>query len=86
MALLLLRRGAPTRLLDIRGRTPLHSAARTGIEAALLAELAKSTRCALCGAGGSLKQCTRCKAASYCGAACQREHWPVHRRTCRQQE
>lgn len=27
--------------------------------------------------------CARCKSARYCGAACQREHWAIHKGTCR---
>jgi hypothetical protein len=87
VALLLVRRGAPTLVHDARGRTPLEAAAHGGstLKDALLAEAAKSTRCAACCAGGSLKQCSRCKATAYCGAACQQAHWAVHRRTCREE-
>ncbi len=28
-------------------------------------------------------KCSRCKQASYCGAAHQKEHWPVHKSTCK---
>ena len=41
-------------------------------------------RCARCGADGKLVRCGRCRAAFYCGRACQRAHWePSHRHTCR---
>ena len=28
-------------------------------------------------------RCSRCKQAYYCGALCQKKHWPVHRLQCR---
>ena len=64
-ALLLVQRGAPNLIRDARGRTPLEIAAATGsgsgsLKAELLAEAARGTRCAACGAGGKLKQCSRC--------------------------
>ena len=31
----------------------------------------------------ALSTCSRCKVATYCGKACQTEHWPVHKQTCR---
>jgi len=34
----------------------------------------------------ALCTCSRCKVATYCGKACQVEHWPVHKRTCRAPE
>ena len=87
VALLLVQRGAPTLVRDARGRTPLEAAAHGGgtLKAALLEVAAKGTRCAACGAGGSLKQCSRCKATAYCGAGCQQAHWAAHRRTCREE-
>ncbi|GLC34360.1 hypothetical protein PLESTB_000737700 [Pleodorina starrii] len=30
----------------------------------------------------SLKKCGRCKAVRYCGAACQQQHWPEHKKIC----
>ena len=79
-----MQRGAPTLVGDMMGVTPLDAAAVGGIRAALVAEAAKSKRCAVCGAGGKLKKCSRCQAVQYCG--CQRAHWPDHKRTCRQRE
>ena len=41
--------------------------------------------CANCGVSGKgikLNSCSRCKAAKYCGKACQTEHWKVHKKTC----
>ena len=29
-----------------------------------------------------LRQCSRCKSASYCSITCQRNHWPLHRVFC----
>lgn len=86
VALLLVQSGTATLARDNRGQTPLDHAAAGGFEAALLAEAAKTKRCAVCGAGGNLKKCSRCKAVSYCGADCQRAHWAVHKRSCRQRE
>jgi tetratricopeptide (TPR) repeat protein len=44
--------------------------------------------CAECGsvAGGgvSLKACTSCKLVKYCNAKCQRNHWPKHKKECKQ--
>jgi len=43
---------------------------------------------ALCGvfkrAGdkGELKQCGKCHRARYCSAACQRQHWKIHKKVC----
>ena len=42
--------------------------------------------CANCdytgGPGAKLLSCSRCKAVKYCGVACQREQWPVHKSAC----
>jgi TPR repeat protein len=41
--------------------------------------------CASCGVSGKgvkLNSCSRCKAAKYCGRACQTEHWKVHKKIC----
>lgn len=45
--------------------------------------------CAKCGAtsgsgkDGALLQCSRCRRAWYCGAACQRGHWKDHKAYCK---
>jgi len=43
-----------------------------------------AVRCQFClmRASEELKRCAACKHVRYCGAACQREHWPVHREEC----
>ena len=42
--------------------------------------------CANCdnvgGPSVKLSACSRCKAVKYCGVACQREQWPVHKSAC----
>ena len=42
--------------------------------------------CAECGVGGgaSLKACKACMIVKYCNAACQRNHWPKHKKICKQ--
>ena len=37
--------------------------------------------CAVCGASAP-NLCARCRITPYCAAACQRAHWPRHKRTC----
>jgi len=41
--------------------------------------------CAECGEEGgvSLKTCKACMHARYCSAACQRKHWPKHKKDCK---
>ena len=45
-------------------------------------------RCANCDIkedeGIKLKTCTSCKSVRYCGSKCQREHWPKHKKACKQ--
>ena len=39
--------------------------------------------CSHCGTkGGDLKRCSRCKLACYCGAACQKASWKLHKNKC----
>ena len=41
-------------------------------------------RCFECGKHGhNLPRCRQCSQAYYCGADCQRKHWPKHRPVCR---
>lgn len=46
------------------------------------ANLARASMCMVCGASGQISKCSRCKTAFYCSAACQKEHWAHHRKTC----
>ncbi|KAL7539034.1 hypothetical protein ACHAWF_008763 [Thalassiosira exigua] len=40
--------------------------------------------CAACGVeGDELKQCTSCEEVKYCDVACQRAHWPRHKKGCK---
>jgi hypothetical protein len=39
--------------------------------------------CAACGAKRlQMLRCSRCKAAFYCDAACQKRHWREHKAAC----
>ena len=44
--------------------------------------------CASCGIAGvddvKLKDCSDCHLVKYCGVKCQRDHWPKHKRECKQ--
>jgi tetratricopeptide (TPR) repeat protein len=42
--------------------------------------------CAECGeeGGASLKVCKACMIVRYCNAECQRNHWPKHKKVCKQ--
>jgi len=31
---------------------------------------------------GSLKRCSQCQVALYCGKECQKAHWPTHKLSC----
>jgi hypothetical protein len=59
-------------------------------QAASASQHSSSRTCANCGVaegpgGGTLKPCSRCKAAVYCGKACQAQHWKEggHKATCK---
>tara|TARA_R110002003_G_scaffold110_5_gene9295 strand:+ start:7427 stop:7861 length:435 start_codon:yes stop_codon:yes gene_type:complete len=39
------------------------------------------TPCALCNKPAALT-CSRCRAATYCSAVCQKAHWREHKQTC----
>ena len=36
--------------------------------------------------GNTLKKCESCRAVSYCGAECQRQHWRIHKPLCSTKE
>ena len=57
-----------------------------GRTAAATAAAAATTACAApqCARPGASFLCSRCLAASYCGAACQRAAWSVHKAACRE--
>ena len=42
--------------------------------------------CADCGeeGGASLKACMACMQAKYCNSECQKNHWPKHKKKCKQ--
>ncbi|XP_022107997.1 uncharacterized protein LOC110988607 isoform X2 [Acanthaster planci] len=41
-------------------------------------------RCKQCGKQDKLKECAACSNAWYCNAACQQQHWPIHKIDCKQ--
>ncbi|GMI29935.1 hypothetical protein TeGR_g6254 [Tetraparma gracilis] len=66
--------------------TPIMCAKSEGVEKFLRMRL-KAGRCGypLCGGGaegGKLQSCSRCNRVFYCSKACQRAHWPDHKRVC----
>ena len=41
--------------------------------------------CAECGKGGiGLMMCNSCKHINYCSVTCQKQHWPKHKKECKQ--
>jgi hypothetical protein len=67
--------------------TPIMCAKSEGVEKFLRMRL-KAGRCgySLCDGGvaegGKLQSCSRCNRVFYCSKACQRAHWPDHKRVC----
>ncbi|KAJ1489944.1 hypothetical protein T484DRAFT_1778506 [Baffinella frigidus] len=51
---------------------------------ALLRDLAEGECAGSCGAATGAKSCKQCKVVGYCGEACQRRHWPAHKKLCKQ--
>ena len=50
-----------------------------------MVDLNTVARCAECDEGGAgLKTCKSCKEVKYCSVACQRRHWPRHKKECKQ--
>ena len=39
--------------------------------------------CIMCGKPDAKSACGRCKTVRYCGAQCQRAHWPTHKSECK---
>jgi len=68
--------------------------ATTGVEDKQVAEKEPMPvkRCGFCNSTAQEKgrtelfKCGRCKALLYCSAACQRQHWQTHKRTCQQMQ
>ena len=40
--------------------------------------------CHTCNMPGAMNECHGCGVAIYCNEACQRHHWPVHKRECKE--
>jgi tetratricopeptide (TPR) repeat protein len=41
------------------------------------------SKCGACGkTATALSKCARCKTTRYCGPACQKDHWPIHKKSC----
>ena len=89
VALALVRAGAAAGLRDAQGRSAAAAASRgnAALEAELRSEAAAHRCCAACRGGGggegSLLLCGGCRAVRYCDAACQRQGWLQHKRSCR---
>jgi hypothetical protein len=39
--------------------------------------------CTGCGKTHGLKRCVKCHVARFCGSACMRQMWPIHKRCCK---
>eukprot|EP00033_Pygsuia_biforma_P002636 GCRY01002916.1.p1 GENE.GCRY01002916.1~~GCRY01002916.1.p1 ORF type:complete len:245 (-),score=82.11 GCRY01002916.1:225-959(-) len=75
-------------LKDCDGQTALDVAMDNNdlLSAKLIREYAATRACAACGKRKPEKEllvCSRCKAAHYCDANCQRQHWKTHKTTCK---
>jgi tetratricopeptide (TPR) repeat protein len=58
------------------------------VNALLAARNQRQARCADCGdvagEGVSLKMCKACMSVKYCNATCQKNHWPKHKKLCKE--
>mmetsp|Transcript_40608 Transcript_40608/g.100370 ORF Transcript_40608/g.100370 Transcript_40608/m.100370 type:complete len:251 (+) Transcript_40608:236-988(+) len=43
-----------------------------------------SACCTGCGKTDGLKRCIKCQTARFCGSACMRQMWPIHKRCCKE--
>ena len=41
------------------------------------------SRCVVCDKMCNPKKCSRCKTVGYCSGACQKTHWPEHKKSCK---
>eukprot|EP00727_Mastigamoeba_balamuthi_P011333 m51a1_g6822 hypothetical protein (296) ;mRNA; f:14950-15837 len=78
--------GAPVtleRLLLAEGFAPGELVKRFSAGAGEVVEGAGAAyACAWCLAPSAPLRCSRCRGSVYCSAACQRAHWPLHKRLC----
>ncbi|KAH9924940.1 hypothetical protein B0H21DRAFT_826677 [Amylocystis lapponica] len=91
---LLMEFGADLSISDADGTVPADFFVKCGprVTAAVTKWLRKRSgeeapmdekKCDECGAtDAALKICAKCHSARYCSTACQRAHWPAHKRTC----
>jgi hypothetical protein len=42
----------------------------------------KKTKCWMCGKGGKLRMCNKCREARYCSRECQARDWKLHKEAC----
>jgi hypothetical protein len=71
------------------GRDASHSTEFTWRLLSIVCQQMTTNCCAECGkeeGGGlaSLKACKSCMQSKYCNAACQKKHWPTHKKDCKQ--
>jgi hypothetical protein len=91
----LLNCGASLHVRNVYGELPLDAARLYPAAMEAISAFTKSAgaraawrvdhrACAACGSTQEgMSRCTRCAAAFYCDAACQRRHWPAHKPACR---
>jgi len=61
---------------------PLSTTSPSSKGAAASSTSKQPQQCSACRARHATRQCTRCKAASYCGRSCQESHWTYHKSIC----